>query len=155
MSVSIPFVFEPVRYAGGVFVDGGLSWNYPIDLYDNPDPSAARPGSGLPRSTETLGFCLGSRKENRASRQDWRSPPQKTRTLMQFVGAIGGFLMNTANRAHVNDADLARTVFIDDLGVAATDFDAPPEVIDELIASGQSATADFFDEVWDKRATPV
>lgn len=69
---------------------------------------------------------------------------------MQFVAALGMFLVNTANRAHVNESDLTRTVFIDDLAVAATDFDASAEVIDKLIASGRDATANFFDEIWNE-----
>jgi NTE family protein len=155
MSVSIPFVFEPVHHDGGVYVDGGLSWNYPIDLFDHADPSAARPGSGLPHSQETLGFCLGTRTENRSSKQDWSSPPQRTRRLLQFVEAIGSFLMNTSNRAHVNESDLMRSVFIDDLGISATDFDAPPELINDLIESGRRGTATYFDEIWGKRPIQV
>ena len=149
MSVSIPFVFEPVRHDSGVYVDGGLSWDYPIDLYDHPDPADARPGAGMPRSQETLGFCLGTRAENRASRDDWSSPPQRTRPLLAFIAATAHFLTNTANRAHVNEADLPRTVFIDDDGVAATDFDLPTEVIDRLISNGRRDTARYFDEVFE------
>jgi NTE family protein len=145
MSVSIPLVFQPVRYGDGVYVDGGLSWNYPIDLYDHPDPADARPGALMPRSEETLGFCLGTCAENRASREDWRSPPQRTRPLLDFLAATAHFLTNTANRAHVNEADLHRTVFIDDDGIAATDFGASAAVIDRLIENGRRDTTRYFD----------
>ena len=33
-SMSIPLVFEPMKIGDEFFVDGGLSWNYPVDLYD-------------------------------------------------------------------------------------------------------------------------
>src|SRR5512140_779648 len=34
MSMSIPLFFEAFHFNGEVYADGGLSWNYPIDLFD-------------------------------------------------------------------------------------------------------------------------
>jgi NTE family protein len=33
MSISVPFVFTAGKYKGDIYVDGGLTENYPIDLY--------------------------------------------------------------------------------------------------------------------------
>jgi predicted acylesterase/phospholipase RssA len=34
MSVSIPFVFDSVKYRNDIVVDGGLGYNYPLDIFD-------------------------------------------------------------------------------------------------------------------------
>jgi NTE family protein len=131
-SVSIPFVFVPERCLGSSFVDGGLTWDYPIDLYEG-------------NASGTLGFCLGTRAENRASRHDWRLPHARFAGLLGFFEAMAGLVVGAANRAHVRDGDLTRTVFIDVGNVAATDFAAPPEVIERLIRTGYDETARFLE----------
>jgi NTE family protein len=146
-SVSIPFVFTPERCLGSSFVDGGLTWDYPIDLYD-PEirPSERQPGKDAPPEGGTLGFCLGTHAENRASHHDWRLPHVRFSSLPGFLEAMAGLVVGAANRAHVRDSDLARTVFIDVGDVAATDFRAPPAVIERLIERGEAATARFLDD---------
>lgn len=39
MSSSIPFIFPPVVYKNKLYVDGGVSMNYPISIYDSNDES--------------------------------------------------------------------------------------------------------------------
>ena len=51
-SAAIPYIFEPVRVRGTTWVDGGLLSDFPVDLFDRPDPQwptfgirlSARPG---------------------------------------------------------------------------------------------------------------
>ena len=47
MSSSIPFIFPPVEYNGKAFIDGGVSMNYPIGIFD-------------PEDNSILGFYLDS-----------------------------------------------------------------------------------------------
>ncbi|MEB3330434.1 MAG: patatin-like phospholipase family protein [Candidatus Sericytochromatia bacterium] len=138
-SMSMPFIFEPVRVGDDVFVDGGLSWNYPVDLFDHPEVYLAGPRGGHPRTEETLGFSLEPKALFEAGVRDWSSLPGHTESLLAYTTSLMGFLSETANAEHLHAADLPRTIFIDDLGVRATDFKAPKAVIERLIASGADA----------------
>ena len=144
-STSMPFVFEPVRIGDELFVDGGLSWNFPIDLFDHPELHLAQPRGGFPRRADTLGFVLEPQKLAEAGVRDWSSLPPHTDNVLAYAGALMGFLSETANNLHLHPEDLPRTVFIDDCGVRSTDFKAPRQVIEQLIASGEQATRGFLD----------
>ncbi|MEB3197999.1 MAG: patatin-like phospholipase family protein [Candidatus Sericytochromatia bacterium] len=138
-SMSIPFIFEPVRLNDEYYVDGGMSWNFPIDLFDHPELHEAHPHGGHPRSEETLGFVLEPKNLAEAGVRDWTSLPGDTHNVVAYAGTLMGFMMETANLEHTHPEDLARTIFINDCGVRATDFKAPPAVIQRLIDSGAAA----------------
>ncbi len=145
-SMSIPFVFEPVAVNGDLYVDGGLSWNFPIDLFDHDELHLAQPMAGKPRNDETLGFVLEPQPLAEAGVKDWSSLPGHTENVIAYAESLMGFLSETANNLHLHPDDLPRTVFIDDLGVRSTDFKAPAHVIAQLIASGERATRAFLEE---------
>lgn len=142
-SMSMPFIFEPVNVKGDYYVDGGITWNYAIDLFDHPDATMARPGAGLPRSDETLGFVLQPQAQALVRERDWSSLPAHTDSLMHFASSVMGFMSEAANELHLHEEDVARTVFINDLDVQSTDFKAPASVIEALIAEGEKATRDY------------
>ncbi|MEB3220634.1 MAG: patatin-like phospholipase family protein [Candidatus Sericytochromatia bacterium] len=143
-SMSMPFIFEPVRVGEEVFVDGGLSWNYPVDLFDHPELYLAGPRSGHPRSDETLGFSLEPKALFESGVRDWSSLPGHTESLLAYTTSLMGFLSETANAEHLHPEDIPRTIFIDDLGVRATDFKAPKDVIERLIASGAGSARSWL-----------
>ncbi len=145
-SMSIPFIFEPVDVNGEIYVDGGLAWNYPIDLFDHEEHHLAQPMGDNPRSDDTLGFVLEPQPLVEAGVRDWSSLPGHTENVVAYAISIMGFMSETANNLHVHPDDLARTVFIDDLRVRATDFKAPASVVEKLIESGARATRAFLAE---------
>lgn len=57
-SMSIPLVFEPAKVNDSYYVDGGLAWNYPIDIYDSNLRSTVCEGDTPKRNPATLGFYL-------------------------------------------------------------------------------------------------
>jgi len=134
MSMAIPFVFEPVRLrlAGSRvpadIVDGGVSSNYPIWLFDSFDARGPR--------YPTFGFLLD---ESLGA----HGPPQPVRWLLDYgwnvvqsgIGAIDRIL-----NAHGE----ARTIRIPTLGVGATDFDLPPERQRALFEAGYRAADDML-----------
>lgn len=146
-SMSLPFIFEPAYVHGDVYVDGGLSWNFPIDLFDHDVLHLAQPGKGGPRSEETLGFILEPHALAMEGVADWSALPGHTDNVLAYAASLMGFLSETANRQHLHEDDLPRTVFIDDMGVKSTDFHAPPAIIDGLIASGALATRAHLDRM--------
>jgi len=146
MSIGIPLIFAPVHHEGCAYVDGGLCWDYPIDLFDCDDPHPRPRGrrDERPRPSETLGFALGTGKQIDADRHGWESPPVRTHSLLSYLKALATLVTGAANRGTLHAADIPRTIFIDDLGVSPADFDAEPHVIEQLIESGRAAAQAYF-----------
>src|SRR2546423_1690736 len=136
-SMSIPILYEPVIVHGrgpdgqttkSYLVDGGMLSNFPIDVFDRTDGKAPRwPSFGLklsarPQSPVDAKFTVGG--------------------TLGLVKAMVGTMMNFHDQMHIDHpAVLARTIFIDTLGVTATDFDLDDETEDALYASGRAAAA--------------
>ncbi|MFY0581172.1 patatin-like phospholipase family protein [Cystobacter fuscus] len=149
MSMSIPLFFEAVQFEQGVYVDGGVSWNYPIDLFDGVRRQAVL---GLPEvppevgvSPETLGFFLGTREEIAAARKDWQPLPVPITGLKSYTQALFSFMLHTSSRLHVDELALGRTVFIDNARVGTTDFALSEEKKQQLVDNGVLATTEWFE----------
>lgn len=141
-SMSIPLIFEPMNIDGNLYVDGGVSWNYPIDIFDtvildeNGDET-------YDRNPATLGFFLEPQKLFEKDHQYYPTDDKIT-SLKTFAIAMLDFALDNANSKNLHPDDKARTVFIDDLGVSGTSFTTSPEMIQKLIISGKTATQAYF-----------
>jgi NTE family protein len=135
-SMSIPFFFEPVtftalptdvdvpkpgggvircHYEGGTvtWVDGGLLRNFPIDAFDRIDGAEPR--------WPTIGIKLSSLQTSfRATRASESSFEVATGCLHT--------MMNEWDTYNVDASTAARTIFINNAGLSATDFNltSPP-----------------------------
>ncbi len=161
-SMSIPFFFEPVtfearaadvslstpdgaavvrHYDGGTvtWVDGGMLRNFPIDAFDRAD-------GGAPR-WPTIGIKLSS-LQTRFARTD----------ACQSAVAVGVHclrtMMNEWDAYSVDAATAARTIFVDNGGLTATDFDLTPDQQDCLFLNGVSAATEFVLEMAASRGVP-
>lgn len=132
MSMSIPGFFEPVSWEGDLWVDGGVSWNYPIDLFEltgRPLPGKPAPGG------QTLGLCLGTRDAMTEEAQGRVAIDG----LESYFHALVSFALSESTRVHVTAQDLARTVFIPDEGVTTLDLEVSRERLEALVEGGQEA----------------
>ncbi|HLL84974.1 MAG TPA: patatin-like phospholipase family protein, partial [Longimicrobium sp.] len=152
MSVSIPFYFEAVPFGGNMYVDGGVSWNYPIDLFDGETnrpvvgmPARIRQAAAVGPDTQTLGFCLGSTAQIESERMNWALPPVQIKDLDDMVKGLFSFVINESTRLHLDEAALARSVFVNDANVPTTAFDLTQAQIDTLVKNGRDATIAFLD----------
>jgi len=161
MSMSIPLFFRSVIRDNDIMADGGLAYNYPIDLFDNIKymSNEANKGNfpagkdGHVYNFETLGFRLDTKETIEASRQNWSLVPMQISNIKDYSLGILNFLMDYANKVHLRSSDWNRTIFIDTLDVKTTQFDLPKEKIDALIKSGKENTVKYFewrdtDPVW-------
>lgn len=139
-SMSIPFFYEPVRFKGtrtdgttidSYLVDGGMLSNFPVDVFDRTD-------GRLPR-WPTFGVKLSAR------------PTQTMEEMFSIDGVLGltkamvGTMMRFHDQIHIDDpAVLARTMFVDTLGVKATDFDIDEATQDLLYDNGRVAATKFL-----------
>jgi NTE family protein len=156
MSMSIPFFFKCVKGAkGAVMVDGGVIYNYPIDLFDAtgyldnpanglPKPGAHARGPGDPCvNRETLGLRLGEATDAREDEKEEASP-QKIDNLFNYSLALVSYMRKNAQKLHLEPADWSRTVYIDSSPAKVTEFNLPPEKVQKLLANGEKGAEAYF-----------
>jgi NTE family protein len=151
MSMSIPIFFDPVVYTDPrkpheqrLIVDGGLLSNFPVWLFDTP------PGQ-VPR-WPTFGLLLVAPNQQAplvAGDKPARTDEGKV-SILGFLLAIGHTMMEAHDRLYVEQANYARTIPIDTIGVQTTQFsiDDDPELKRRLYESGRNAAAEFL-KTWD------
>jgi NTE family protein len=154
-SMSIPFFFHPVtkkanpadvdlphpgggtvrqHYAGGTvtWVDGGLLENFPISAFQRLDGE-------LPR-WPTIGIRLSSLP------RDFPSTAACTDAFSVGMRCIHT-LLNEWNVHHTDQSTAARTIFVDNAGVSATQFQLTPPQQEELFLNGVRAATKFVIEM--------
>jgi NTE family protein len=134
MSMSFPFFFNPVTlYLDGrphLIVDGGILSNFPVWLFDSPDP-IKRP---------TWGFRL-HQGEGPAE------PPYHDVPLFLWPIALAKAIFSSATGAwdqRMSAASTVRTVSIPTGSVRTLDFDLSADDREYLYRSGYATARDFF-----------
>ncbi|MDQ1395244.1 MAG: hypothetical protein QOG64_503 [Acidimicrobiaceae bacterium] len=137
-SMSIPFFYRPATIGAAKLrstcVDGGMLSNFPIDVFDRTDGKAPR--------WPTFGIKLSAK-------------PEANRDVKPVRGVLGlglamiATMMNFHDQMHLDDPSvLARTMFVDTMGIKATDFDIDSTKQDALAANGEEAARAFL-KGWD------
>lgn len=166
VSMSIPLFFACVQGAPGnqVLVDGGVTWNYPLDLFDdrkyviNPAaaviPDGTRYDENHVYNKETLGFRVDTFDEIAAEKNSWQLPPQQIEDFFDYIKALAGFMTDTANKLHLKSADWHRTVVIDSGGVQSTEFTLSDDKVNMLMGNGSKGAQTYFAWFDDPAADP-
>jgi NTE family protein len=137
-SMSIPFFFDPVRldapraeadgvtWEGGpvTWVDGGLLADFPVEVFDRTD--------GEPSRWPTVGIKLSAQKTV-------VSDGKACSNVGAEAFACLHTLLDNTDRYYLAPGKQARTIFVDSLGVKATDFHLTASTQAALYASGQRA----------------
>lgn len=151
MSMSIPIFFEAFHFNGDVYVDGGLTWNYPIDLFDGllQQPVIGKPvmPPEVGVNTETLGFSLGTEAQIKSEEQCGTRPAVSITGLESYAKALFSFIAGAANQLRLDPDSMKRTIFIDNANVSTTDFTLSDALKQKLVDNGILATSE-----WLKRA---
>jgi NTE family protein len=159
-SMSIPLFFACARGAEhgnkrDVIVDGGLTWNYPVNLFDDrmyldDDENGVKTIYAADDehvfNTETLGFRVDTTKELEFNLKDWNNEPAKVDNIVHFGWALVTFIRAIANKVHLHKNDWARTIFID-VGeeIGYTDFDLSKEQQQFLSDRGREGVRKYFE----------
>ena len=154
-SMSIPFFFEPVMVeanatevdvampdgrvikqhydAGSVtWTDGGMLRNFPIGAFDRVD--------GQPARWPTIGVKLSSLQMNFG--------PTAASTSAVGVGIRAlHTMMNEWDRYNVEATTVARTIFVANAGLTATQFDLTTDQQNELFINGVRSATQFVIEM--------
>ena len=158
-SMSIPLFFACARGSShkgvkDVLVDGGLTWNYPINVFDSTEyePHADRAHAisykAHPKhvfNSETMGFRLDTTGELKANIDDWTNEGKRIENILQYGLALVSFIRAVANKVHLHKNDWTRTVFVDvgeDIGF--TDFELSREQQEFLSESGRDGVREYF-----------
>jgi NTE family protein len=150
-SMSIPFFFEPVTFdaleadvevpqpGGGViathydagtvtWVDGGMLRNFPIDAFARID--------GAPPRWPTIGIKLSSLQTSFGATEAAKSTYKLARGCLSTM-------MNEWDAYSLDEATAARTIFVANAGLTATDFDLTMAQQNELFLNGVEAATSF------------
>ena len=143
-SMSIPFFFQPFEQKTNLgactWVDGGLLQNFPVTVFDRTD--------GQPNRWPTFGIKLSSRPA-------LNTPDVPVQGDLREVISIAHTAMGEWNRYPLADEGVsARTVFVDTMGIASTDFGLTTDQRDALFANGQAAAGKFLAD-WAEAHPPV
>lgn len=134
MSIGIPFFFVPYILETGnnlsYIVDGGITSNYPIWLFDTDD---------FPK-LPTFGFKFLEPKSSGCS--------EVKRNLISYALDIVNTTLDNHEERFIKNPDMIRTINIPALGVQATDFDINMSKKKLLFDEGYNA-ADSFLNNWD------
>jgi NTE family protein len=167
-SMSIPLFFKAWKFTNAIpndhiYVDGGLVFNYPLSFFDK-----ARFNNTDGANDETLGLYLESKtlydaevnasptlsgKSNSNNKKFYTYPFTYNNWITSYFKHAFDTLLNAQGIDFMEESHLvSRTIFIDDLGISATDFDLKPEDMDRLVQSGKIGAQRYFK--WKKTHTP-
>ncbi len=174
ISMSIPLFFASVRnIRKDVYVDGGVLNNYPIKLFDREkylkradianhtrkpeyykeaNATAPKTSSKYVYNKESLGFRLDSAIEIAQFRDGAAPQRKKIEDFFDYASALVQTIMDAQNNQHMHSDDWHRTVYVNTIGISATDFDLKDEKKEELFNEGANGTEKYFE--WYDNADP-
>jgi NTE family protein len=136
------------------FVDGGVSDNFPIWLFDR---SCYLPAGtffsapSLVRNQKTLGFRLVEKRDKELfeSRRGLPSNDVKEEkyNIMAFSWSLAGAFIKKQDSDHYHNGDYRRTIYIDTKEVDTTEFDLSKQNKTKLLNSGKSVVFDYLDRL--------
>lgn len=156
ISISIPFYFQAVaidqqgkivknykrRKDIDLAVDGGVTANYPIFLFDDIDSSGFRM---IRRAdTTTLGIRIDTDLQLDYDRNEKGLAPREINNLSDFTGAIFTYMLENLNRNYLTPEDWKRTISVPDSGIGVRIRNLSPEQKETLVTNGYNAVEDFL-----------
>lgn len=110
MSMSIPFVFEPVKHEGRLYVDGGVGCNYPLHVFDD---------DYVP--SETLGLKMMGDSE-KVDKYITSTDHRDIHSITDFAGYLVEFLLARIERLEVDTDYWERTLIVPTGTIDTMDF---------------------------------
>ena len=178
-SMSIPFFFSSVREAlmgtssndvdarfqrGRVLVDGGVTWNSPIDIFDDKrfidhtddtkQVTADPKGELHYRSVyddshvynkQTLGFRVDTADEVAEYKGRLAADPEPISNIVSYCKSLINFMRSIALKSHLKTHDWHRTIFLDAGTIPFTKFDLTPAEISLLVKNGEEGCRKYFE----------
>jgi NTE family protein len=146
ISISIPFLFEPVLHDENFYVDGGVLDNYPLHVFDGeyPGEKMARCGTCNPHD-KVLGLQIVT--DDGANEDGKLTNREKIDNLLHFGFAFLKTFMLENDRRMLTCANKKRTVRIITPNYPTTNFTISDDDKNLLMECGRKCTSDFFDAI--------
>ena len=164
ISMSIPFVFRPhyihekvypnnqrvpmggqrTKTGKVPYMDGGVSANYPLNLFDRAKYLDKSKRKGYERhifNEETLGFRLVSLENYQATSADTKN---QENSFFSFIGQVLSSIYHQQDSNYARSTDASRTVTIFNAGVSTLDVDVDDTKTENLISQGKRGVGDFI-----------
>ncbi len=154
-SMSIPLFFACSRNKEkDVLVDGGLTWNYPVSLFDHKDYLSLK-SNGKPISyahsdkhvfnSETLGFRLDTPGEIATQQGNLANVGKDIDNILDYAVSLMTFVRAIASKSHLHENDFSRTVVVN-IGdkIKFTDFKLTGEQQDFLVSAGEDGVKQYL-----------
>ena len=134
LSAGVPYFFESLILDDYHTTDGGLLNNYPIDVFDY---------NGI-INQEIIGIRLFS-NNNTPSKKEYSSKiKQPIYDIKDYSMAIISALYNQAEKIHVKNSDLKRTIKVDTGDVSTMDMDINTKTKHFLFNNGRTGMKEFI-----------
>ena len=159
ISSSIPFFYEPVLldsagkqpvkpiagYNYQVYVDGGVTQNYPINIFD----SCIYGGmplfcDSIIHNKQTLGFKLDRNEQVKYFSSSLGIAPYKIKNFKDYAGSFVNYIMESMNRKPDLENEKGRTVYIGYGNILSQPRKMSLKEKKELFESGKNATLNFL-----------
>jgi len=145
ISMSYPFVFEPVRYRDTLFIDGGFADIYPLHVFDGEypgDPNAIK--NLLTPNPKTLGLKLLTDNITINKNTNELNIDTKIDNIIDFTTSIIDSFFSMSERKHMTDKYWARTISIKIPNISSLDFSISDEIKQNLVVCGEISVKKFL-----------
>jgi len=156
VSMSIPFYFEApfIDSAGNLIrrpastlgldlmVDGGLTGNFPIHIFDSAYTRNSR--REYMANMETLGFRIDNERQIESDKKEGELVKMPVTSLKEYTAAFYNMMIENLNRQSLSTDDWKRTVSIADAEIAPRIRKLSKTEITNLIKNGNFATKEYF-----------
>lgn len=146
ISMSIPLFFQSVLHNGDIYVDGGVTWNFPINVFDEAQfmTSSYSRDPAATYNRETLGLRVASRLPELGEPIP-QPEPIAINGIRDYMITLINYVWETVNRQHLFEHDWQRMIFIDTTEFSPIDFNLQKSEIDLLIERGHAGVNRYFE----------
>ncbi len=144
ISMSIPCYYFPVSVDLVKYVDGGMLYNYPIWVFDNPKSYEFKPHNLNFLNDETLGFKLISKRKS-----DFISTLPGILPILRTFYTLLSIMLNHIEASYMHQTYWDRTIGLDTSDIQTTDFDISEEKKHEIIDCAYFITKKYLQNKYD------
>jgi NTE family protein len=139
ISISIPFFFMPITYNGDIYADGGILYNYPIWIFDDPLSYEYDSDKLDFVSEQTLGFKLVS-----SGSCDFVSTMPKSLPCINIFYMLFNTFLKFIDSSYVQKTYWDRTIGINTEDVTTTEFDINEDKKMQIMLNGYLNTKQYL-----------
>lgn len=142
MSMSIPFAFEPYKYNGSYFVDGGVLDNFPLHVFDGEYPGEPKARLNL---CEPNPYVLGLNIMTSDELINYDMiPKQVYDSLFEYGMAFINTFLAENDRRVMTPSYWIRTIMLIAPNYPLTKFNLTTKEKEELVCIGKNSVNEFF-----------